>query len=131
MPALLFARDAARRTPEVAAGVVVERMLSLWEPDLGSTWGLDARHPPAPDAHVGTEECIWTLHRDRCVVDCADNGMQIDLKLPGALRFMWDPTVGRGDPDLGSHSAKPSEEPSEPAPPPHSDAMGSAGRALA
>ena len=104
-------------------------MLSLWEPDLGPTWGLDAQHPPAPDAHVGTEECIHTVHRDRCVVDCADTGMRIDWKLLQAPRFMWDPTVGRGDPDPGSHSEERSEEPSEPAPPPHSDAMGSAGPA--
>ena len=102
-------------------------MGSLWEPDLGPTWGLDAEHPPAADAHVGTEECIRTVHRDRCVVDCADTGMQIDWKLLGAPRFTWDPTVGRGDPGPGSHSDKPSEEPSEPAPPPHSDAMGSSG----
>ena len=90
---------------------------------------LDARHLPAPDALVGTEECIRTVHRDRCVVDCADAGMQIDWKLLGAPRFMWDPTVGRGDPDQGSHSDKPFEEPSEPAPPPHTDTMDSAGPA--
>ena len=131
-PALLFARDAARSTPEVAAGVVAEtfeRMLSLWEPDLGPMWGLDARRPPAPDAHVGTEECIRTVHRGRCVVDCADTGMQIDWKLLGSPRFMWDPTVGRDDPDPGYHSDEPSEEPTEPARPSHSDAMDSAGPA--
>ena len=58
-PALLFACYAARSTPEVAASVVAEtceRMLSLWEPDLGPTRGLDVEHPPAPDAYVGTEE---------------------------------------------------------------------------
>ena len=57
-PTLLFARDATRSTPEVAAGVVAEtceRMLSLWEPDLGPTWDMDVEHPPAPDAHVGIE----------------------------------------------------------------------------
>ena len=130
-PALLFARDAALSTPEVAAGVVAEtceRMLSLWEPDLGPTWGLDVEHPPAADAHVGTEECNRTVHRDKCVVDCADTGMQIDWKLPGAPRFMWDPTVGRGDPE-GSDSDEPAEAPSEPASLPHSDAIGSAGPA--
>ena len=85
-PVLLFARDDARSTPEVAAGVVAETcegMLSLWEPDLGPTWGLDVEHPPAPDAHVGTEECIRTVHRDRCVVDCADTCMQIGLEVAG------------------------------------------------
>ena len=130
-PALLFARDATRSTPEVAAGVVAEtceRMLSLWEPDLGPTWGFDVEHPPAPDAHVGAEECICTVHRDRCVLDCADTGMQIDWKLLWAPRYMWDPTVGPGDPE-GSHSDTLAEAPSEPASPPHSDAMVSAGSA--
>ena len=104
--ALLFARDAALSSPEVAAGVVAEtneRLLSQWEPGLGSVWGLDARHPPATDAHVGTEECIHTVHRDRRVVDCADTGMQIDWKLLWAPRHIWDPTEGPGDPE-GSHS---------------------------
>ena len=72
---------------------------------------------------------VRTRHRDRCVVDSADTGMHIDWKLLGAPRFMWDPTVGRGDPNPGSHSVEPSEEPSEPAPPPDSDAMDSAGLA--
>ena len=65
-PALLFARDAARSTTEVAAGVVTEtreRLLSQWEPGLGPIWGMDARHPPAEEAHVGTEERIRTGHR--------------------------------------------------------------------
>ena len=78
--ALLFARDATQSTPEVAAGVVdqtCERMLSLWEPDLVPTWGLDVAHPPAPDAHVRTEECIRTVHRDRCVVDCFDTACKL------------------------------------------------------
>ena len=79
--------------------------------------------------HMWVQKSIFTVHRDRCVVDCADTGMQIDWKLLGAPRFMWDPTVGRGDPDPGSHSGELSEELSEPAPPPHSDAMGSAGLA--
>ena len=115
-------------THEVAAGVVdktCERMLSLWEPDL------DVEHPPAADAHVGTEECVRTVHRDRCVVDCADTDMQIDLKMLGAPRFMWDPTVSRSCPNPGSHSDESSAEPSELAPPPHSDDMGSAGLARA
>ena len=59
--ALLFARDATRSTPEVAAGVVAEtceRFLTQWEPGLVPTWGLDAKHPPAVDSHDNTEECI-------------------------------------------------------------------------
>ena len=58
-PALLFACDATRSTPELAAGMVAqtcERLLSQWEPGLGPTWGLDAKHPPATEAHVGTKE---------------------------------------------------------------------------
>ena len=77
-PALLFARDAAQSTPEAAAGVVAdtsERLLSQWEPSLGPLRSLDAMHPPTADAHVGIEVCIRTVHRDRCVVDCADTGM--------------------------------------------------------
>ena len=77
---------------------------------------------------MGTEECIRTAHTDRCVVDCAATGMQIDWKLLGAPRHFWDPTVGPGDPE-GSHSDTHAEAPSEPAFPPHSDAMGSAGSA--
>ena len=82
-PALLFASDATRSTPDVAAGVVAEtcaRLLSQWEPGLGLIWGQDAKHPPATDAHEGTEECIRTVHRVRCVVDCADTRLDIDLK---------------------------------------------------
>ena len=68
----------------------------------------------ALDAHVGTEECIRTVHRDRCVVYCADTGMQIDWKLLGAPKYMRDPTVGPVGP-AGSHSDRPTKEPSEPA----------------
>ena len=95
-PALLFARDATRSTPKVAAGVMAEtceRLLSQWELGLSPIWGLDAKQPPATDAHEGTEECIRTAHTDRCVVDCADTGLDIDVKLQGALRQLWDPTV--------------------------------------
>ena len=80
-PALLFARDATQSTPEVAAGVVAEtceRLLSQWEPGLSPIWGLNAKHPPATDAHEGTEECIRTAHGDRCVVGCADTGLDVD-----------------------------------------------------
>ena len=129
--ALLFARNAARGTPEVGAGVLAEtceRLLSQWEPRLGPIWGLDARHPPAKDAHVGTAECIHTVHRDRCIVDNADTSINVDLKLLGAPRHMYDPTVSPGATE-GSHSDDPAESPSEPACPPHSDAMGNAGPA--
>ena len=61
-----------------------ERMLSLWEPDLGPTRGMDVEHPPAADVHVGTEECVRTVQRNRCALDCADTGMQTDWKLLGA-----------------------------------------------
>ena len=74
---------------------------------------------------MGTQECICIVHRDRCVVDCADTGMHIDCKLLEAPRHLWDPTVGPGDPE-GSHWDKPTEKPASP---PHSDAVGSAGLA--
>ena len=54
--------------------------------------------------------------------------MQIEWKLRRAPRYMWDPTVGPGDPEV-SHSDTPGEAPSEPASPPHSDAMASVGSA--
>ena len=44
----------------------------------------------------------------------------------GAPRQLWDPNVSPGATE-GSHSNHPAESPSEPASPPHSDAMGSAG----
>ena len=54
--------------------------------------------------------------------------MQVDFKLLGVPRHLWDPNVGPGDLE-GCHSDHPTESPSEPASPPHSDAMGSAGLA--
>ena len=127
-PALLFARDATRSTPEFAGDVVAEtceRLLSQWEPVLVPTWGLDAKHPPSVDAHDGTEERVRTVHRGRCVVDCADTGMQVHFKAPRILR---DLDVKPYDP-AGSHSDNAAESPSEPPSPPHSKAMDSAGLA--
>ena len=124
-PAMLFACDATQSTPNVAASVVAktcERLLSQWEPCLGPIWGLDATHPPATDAHEGTEECIRTVHRDRCAFDCVDTGLDIDLNLQGAPRQLWDPSVSPGATE-GSHSDHPTESPSEPASPPHSDTL--------
>ena len=121
-PALLFARDAARSTLEVATGVVAEmseRLLSQWEPGLGPIWGLDAHSPPTIDAHQGPEVRIRTVHRHICVVDCTDTGTQVDRKLvgaPGHFRAGHDKLEG-------SHSDDPVEPPSEPASPPHSGAM--------
>ena len=77
----MLSRDAHRHTPEVAADVVAqtcERLRTLREPGLGPTWGLDAEHPPAADAHEGTEEHIREAHRDRHTVDCGDTGMSPD-----------------------------------------------------
>ena len=85
-PALLFARNAARSTPEVAAGVVaetIERLLSQWVPGIGPIWGLDAKHPPVDDAHAVKEECIRTMHRDRCIVDGADTGIDVEMNCWG------------------------------------------------
>ena len=88
-PALLFSRDAHRHTPEVFADVVAltcERLLTMREPGLRPTWGLDAsnhhqQHPPAADAHEGTEEHIREAHRDRHTVDCGNSGMSPDLDI--------------------------------------------------
>ena len=122
---LLFARDAARSTPEVAAGGVAEtseRLLSKWEPGLGPIWGVDVHNSPAIDAHQGTEEYIRTVNRDRCVIDCADTGIHVDWKLLGAPRHFWDASVGPHELE-GSHSADPDDPPNEPASPPHSPTL--------
>ena len=73
---MLFSRDAHRHTPEVAADVgaqTCERLLTMREPGLRPTWGLDATDPPAADAHEGTEEHIRDVHRDRHAVDCGNS----------------------------------------------------------
>ena len=102
-----------------------ERLLSQWEPGLGPRWGPDATHPRAKDAHVGTEECFRNVHRDRCLVDGAGTGLNVDLKLLGAPRHMYDSTVSPCATE-GSHSDDRAELPCEPASPPHPDAIGSA-----
>ena len=51
-PAMFFSRDAHRHTAEVAADVVAqtcERLLTMREPGLRPTWGLDAIDPLAAD----------------------------------------------------------------------------------
>ena len=123
-PALLFSRDAHRHTPEVAADGVAqtcERLLTLSEPGLRPTWGLDAENPPAADAHEGTEEQIRNAHRDRHTVDCGNSGMSPDFDILQSL-------VGDASPleSNGSDSDQPADAPSEPAPPPHPAAMGNA-----
>ena len=123
-PALLFSRDAHRHTPEVAADVVAqtcERLLTLREPGLRPTWGLDAEHPPAADAHEGTEEHIRDAHRDRHTVDCGDTGMSPDLDILQSLAGDASPLETDG-----SDSDQPDNALSEPAPPPHPAAMGNA-----
>ena len=83
-PALLFSRDAHRHTPEVAAAVeaqTCERLLTLREPGLRSTLGLDVENPPAADAHEGTEEHIREAHRDRHTVDCGNSGMSPEMDI--------------------------------------------------
>ena len=52
--ALLYSRDAHRHTPEESADVVAQtckRLLTTNEPDLATTWGLDAEHPLATGVH--------------------------------------------------------------------------------
>ena len=123
-PAVLFSRDAHRHTPEVAADVVAqtcERLLTMREPGRRPTWGLDAENPPAADAHEGTEEHIREAQRDRHTVDCGNSGMSPDMDILESLA---------GDASLletyGSDSDQLAGAPSEPAPPPHPDAMGNA-----
>ena len=123
-PALLFSRDAHRHTPEVAADVVAqtcERLLTMLEPGLQPTWGLDARNPPAADAHEGTEEHIREAHRDRHTVDCGNSGMSPDLDILQSLAGDASPLETDG-----SDSDQPADTPDEPAPPPHPAAMGNA-----
>ena len=122
--ALLFSRDAHRHTPEVAAVVVAqtcERLLTMREPGLRPTWGLDARNPPAVDAHEGTKEDIREAHRDRHTVDCGNSGMSPDFDMLQSLAGDTSPLEIDG-----SDSDKPTDAPSEPAPPPHPAAMGNA-----
>ena len=96
-------------------------MLTLREPGLGPTWGLDAEHPPAIDAHEGTDEHIREAHRDRHTVDCGNTGKSRDYDILQRL-------VGDASPleSNGSDSDQPAEAPHEPAPPPHPAAMGNA-----
>ena len=121
---LVFSRDAHRHTPEVAADVVAqtcERLVALHEPGLRPTWGLDAEHPLAADAHEGTEEHVREAHRDTRTIDCGNTGMFLD---DGTLQSL----AGDASPleTDGSDSDLPAEAPHEPAPPPHHAAMGNA-----
>ena len=123
---MLFSRDAHRHTPEVAADVVAqtcERLLTMREPGLRPTWGLDATDPPAADAHEGTEEHIRDVHRDRHTVDCGNSGMSPDMGI--LVSLAGDASPSRTE---GSDSDLPADSPSEPAPPPHPAAMGNAAR---
>ena len=58
-----------------------ERLLTLREPGLRRTRGLDAENPPAADAHEGTEEHITDAHRDRHTVDYGISGMSADFDM--------------------------------------------------
>ena len=123
-PALLFSRDAHRHTPEVAADVVAqtcERLLTMREPGLQHTRGLDARNPPAADAHEDPEEHIREAHRDRHTVNCGNSGMSPDSDILQSLAG----DVSSLETD-GSDSDQPADAPSEPAHPPHRAAMGNA-----
>ena len=91
------------------------------EPGLRPTWGLDARNPPAVDAHEGTKEDIREAHRDRHTVDCGNSGMSPDFDMLQSLAGDTSPLEIDG-----SDSDKPTDAPSEPAPPPHPAAMGNA-----
>ena len=85
-------------------------------------WGFDAEHPPATDAHEGTEEHIREPHRDRHTVDYSNTGMYPDQVIMRSL-------VGDASPlgAEGSDSDQPAEPSNKPAPPPHPAAMGGAG----
>ena len=98
-----------------------ERLLTLREPGLRSTWGLDAENPPAADAHEGTKEHIRKAHRDRHTVDCGNSGISPDLDVLYSLA--GDASPPETD---GSDSDQPADATSEPAPPPHPAAMGNA-----
>ena len=121
---MLLSRDAHRHTPDVAADVVAqtcERLLTLNEPGLRPTLGLDAEHPPAADTHEGTEDHIRNAHRDGHIVDCGNSGMLPDLDTLQSLAGDASPLVTDG-----SDSDQPAVAPSEPAPPPDPAAMGNA-----
>ena len=122
---MLFSRDAHRHTPEVAASCLVaqtcERLLTMCEPGLRPTWGLDAIDLPAADAHEGTEEHIRDVHRDRHTVDCGNSGMSPDMSILESLAGDASPSGTEG-----SYSDLPADSPGEPAPPPHPAAMGNA-----
>ena len=110
--------------PEVAADVVAqtcERLLTMREPGLQPTWGLDARNPSAADAHEGTEEHVREVHRDRHTVDCGNSGMSPDFDILQSLAGDASPLETDG-----SDSDQRADAPSEPAPPPHLAAMGNA-----
>ena len=59
--------------------------MKLREPGLRPTWGPDAEHPPAADAHEGTEEHIRDAHRDRHAGDCGNSGMSPDFDILQSL----------------------------------------------
>ena len=121
---MLFSNDAHRHTHDGAADVVAqtcERLLTLHEPGLHPTWGLDAEHPPATDAHEGTEEHIRDAHHDVHTVDCGNSGMSPDFDIMQSLAGDASPLETDG-----SDSDQPAGAPSEPAPPPHPAAMGNA-----
>ena len=123
-PAMLFSRDAHRHNPEVAADVVAqtcERLLTMREPGLRPTWGLDAISPPAADVNEVTEEHIREVHHDRLTVDCGNSGMSPDMDILESLAGDASPSGTEG-----SDSDLPMDSPSEPAPPPHPAAMGNA-----
>ena len=120
----MFSRDAHRHTPEVAADVVAqtcERLLTLGEPALRPTWGLDAKQPPVANAHEGTEEHIREENGDRHTVDCGNTGLSPNFDILQSLAGDASPLEA----DV-SDSDLPAEAPSEPAPPPHPAAMGNA-----
>ena len=120
-PALIFSRDPHRHTREVAADVVAQtsqRLLTMREPGLQPTWGLDAVNPPEADAHEGTEEHIREAHRDRHTVDCDNSGASPEMGILESLA--GDASLLETD---GSDSDQSADAPSEPAPPPHLWAM--------
>ena len=77
------------------------------------TWGPDAEHPPAADAHEGTEEHIRAENCDRHTVDCGNFGMSPDFDIFQSLAS--DASLQATD---VSDSDLPAEAPHEPAPPP-------------
>ena len=77
------------------------------------TWGPDAEHPQAADAHEGTEEHIRVANCDRHTVDCGNFGMSPDFDILQSLAS--DASLQATD---VSDSDLPAEAPHEPAPPP-------------